>query len=91
LENGLSQDPTDTDLLLRVARTYAMQGEKDKTLRVLERCFAYLKQAKITFEKEARALGVSGQMSLPDLNDYPAFKELMKDKAFRDAVKAMSK
>jgi hypothetical protein len=77
------------DYLVAFLRNRACSATRDYSL--FERCFAYLKQAKITFEKEARALGVSGQMSLPDLNDYPAFKELMKDKAFRDAVNAMSK
>jgi len=49
-----------------------------------------MKQEKEIFEKTDFA-GAVHSMSLPDLAKDPAFKEMMKDKAFRDTVKAMAK
>jgi len=84
LEYGVSKDPTNTTFLMQLARIYASLHEMNRTLATLEKAFYYLKQEKVVFEKQT-----SGQMTLPDLNRDPFFKDFMKDKKFRDAVKAM--
>lgn len=86
LQYGVSKDPANTTLLMLLARTYATQRQIDKTLATLAKCFSYMKQEKILFEKQT-----GGTMSFPDLGDDPAFKELMRHKSFRDAVKALKK
>ena len=90
LEYGVTRQPSNTTFLMQLARTYAALGDTPKTLANLKSTFSYMKREKEIFEKTDFA-GVMHTMSLPDLTKDPAFKEMMKDKAFRDAVKAIRK
>lgn len=88
LQLGVRAEPTNTTLLMQLARTHAALGDQAKTLATLETTFRLMKQEKQIFEKTAFRGTTSHTMSLPDLNRDPAFKEMMKDKAFREAVKS---
>ncbi|HEY5839122.1 MAG TPA: hypothetical protein VIT19_08810 [Pyrinomonadaceae bacterium] len=88
LEYGVTRDPTNETFQMQLARTYASMGDMAKTLATLKTTFQLMKKKKEIFEKTSFPGTTSHTMSLPDLNRDPAFKEMMKDKAFREAVKA---
>jgi hypothetical protein len=87
LEYGLSKEPKNTFFLMGLARNYASQGDEAKTLAVLDKSFMYMKQEEGPFKQQES--GVTVTWSLPDLTKDPAFKQLMKNKSFREAVKAI--
>lgn len=91
LEYGVTRDPANETFLMQLARTHAWMGDKAKTLAALKTTFQLMKKQKEIFEKTSFPGTTSHTMSLPDLNRDPAFKEMMKDKGFREAVKAMKK
>jgi tetratricopeptide (TPR) repeat protein len=91
LEYGVSQEPSNTVFLMQLARTYAALRDSEKTLATLKTTFLWMKREKEIFENTTFPGTTSHAMSLPDLSRDPAFKELLKDKAFRDAVKEMKK
>ena len=84
LEYGVTHDPANETLLMQLARNYARMGNKAKTLATLETAFRLMKKQKEIFEKTSFPGTTSHTMSLPDISRDPAFKELMKDKAFRE-------
>ena len=91
LEYAVKRDPTNTTFLMELARTFASLGDKDRTLATLKTTFLHMKREKEVFENTSFPGTVSHSMSLPDLNRDPAFKEMMKDKTFRDAVKMIKR
>jgi tetratricopeptide (TPR) repeat protein len=86
IEYGISNDPSNTFFRMTLARLYAVSGDVDKTLAALDAAFAVMKREIIALKKVS-----IGEMSLPDLSQDPAFKEMMKSETFRNAVKAMRK
>ncbi|HEX5704644.1 MAG TPA: tetratricopeptide repeat protein [Pyrinomonadaceae bacterium] len=91
LQLGVHAEPTNTELLMDLARTYARLGDTGKTLATLRTLFPLMKQEKEVFENTKFPGVASSSMSLPDISRDPAFKELMKDKSFREAVKDLKK
>ena len=87
LEYGLSKEPRNTFFLMQLARTYASQGDETKTLEILEKALFYMNQEEPTGKRKFSDGTV--EIRLPDLKNDPAFKQLMKNKSFREAVKAM--
>ena len=91
LQLGVRAEPTNTTLLMDLARTYAMLRDTANTIATLSTMFPLMKQEKEVFQKTKFPGVASHSMSLPDISRDPAFKEMMKDKSFRDAVKDLKK
>lgn len=91
LEYGVTRDPANTDLRMQLARVYASLRDSEKTLAVLSTALPMMRREKEIFERTKFRGATSPIMLLPDLNKDAAFKEMMKDKSFRDAVKALKK
>jgi tetratricopeptide (TPR) repeat protein len=87
LEYGLSEEPKNTFFLMELASTYALQGDEARTLAVLGKAFLYMRQENGPFKKQES--GATVEWSFPDLSKSAAFKQLMKNKRFREAVRAI--
>lgn len=79
LQYGISEEPANIGFLMNLARVYASMKDTERTIATLRTTFGQIRQAG------------NKKDDLPDLSRDPAFSEMMKDKTFREAVKAMKK
>jgi len=79
LQYGIGVDPSNWSFHAELARIYARDNDLEKTLAEMEKTFSLAKAANIN------------RIWLPYPSAEPAFKELMKNTSFREAVKKMEK
>ena len=91
LDYGTRREPTRAGLFMELARRYASLADSENTLATLKKAFVLLNREQEIFEKTKYPIRTWPTLILPDVTRDPAFKEMMKDKTFRKAVKAMKR